>query len=301
MAESELYKTAKKQHGLVTREQALETLSRRQLEVRTAAGHLIVMRRGIYRVAGTPESWEQQLMAAVLAGGAGSYASFRASAALWHFDGFEPDVLEITVPVARRARLEGVIVHDSVVTGNMHVSTVRKIPTASVARTLCDLSAVAPRFMVERAVDDALRRKLVALRTLRRVANALDGRGRRRSTVTRAILGSREEGYHPGDSAPEVRITRLLLDAGLPAPVQQHRVRVNGRFRRLDLAYPHLMIAIEYDGWAYHSQRTAFDADRARANELEVLGWTVLRFTSTSSDRVIVDTVAAALTRASVA
>jgi very-short-patch-repair endonuclease len=82
--------------------------------------------------------------------------------------------------------------------------------------------------------------------------------------------------------------------------VQQHRVRVNGRTVRIDLAYPDALIAIEYDGWDFHRTRGAFDLDRARANELELLGWTVLRFTSASSDQVVVDTVRAALSRACV-
>jgi very-short-patch-repair endonuclease len=205
------------------------------------------------------------------------------------------------VPRARRARLDGVIVHDSVVVGRAHVSTVRGSPTASVARTLTDLSAVVPQWMVERAVDDALRRNLVGMRTLTRVAEELSGRGRRRSTVTRAVADARQTGVDPGESDPEARLARLLVSAGLPAPVHQHRVRVGNRTRRLDLAYPESMIAIEYDGWAYHSQRSAFDADRARANELELLGWTVLRFTSASTDDAIVATVSAALLRASVA
>jgi len=87
--------------------------------------------------------------------------------------------------------------------------------------------------------------------------------------------------------------------AGLPRPVQQHKLRVNGRTIRIDLAYPELRIAIEYDGWEYHSTRGAFDRDRARANELELLGWTVLRFTSKSSDTTMVRTIRTAIRRAS--
>jgi very-short-patch-repair endonuclease len=301
MTQASLDRFGRRQHGLVTRAQALTVMSRRQVEAQTASGHLVVLRRSVYRIAGSPETWHQHLLAACLAGGPGTYASFRAAAALWGLVGFEPDALEVTVPRTRRARLEGVIVHDSIVTGRLHTTTVQNIPTASAARTLTDLSAVAPRWMVEHAVDDALRRKLVTIRTLSRVAGDLDGRGRRRSRVTRAVLDARRTDAHPGQSEPELRIAKLLVRAGLPAPVHQHRVRVGRRTRRLDLAYPELMIAIEYDGWSHHSQRSAFDADRARANELELLGWTVLRFTSASSDAMIVATVSAALQRARVA
>jgi hypothetical protein len=167
-----------------------------------------------------------------------------------------------------------------------------------VARTLCDLSGVVPERTLAIAVEGALRRRLVTVRLPRRVADDLAGPGRRRSTVMRRILEERQPGYEPGGSAPEVRVARLLMRAGLPQPVPQLRLKVDGKSRRLDLAYPELKIAIEYDGWEYHSQRSAFDADRVRGNELEIVGWTVLRFTSTSSDDVIVRTVAAALARA---
>jgi very-short-patch-repair endonuclease len=74
---------------------------------------------------------------------------------------------------------------------------------------------------------------------------------------------------------------------------------VGGRRYRIDLCYPDAMIAIEYDGWDFHRGRQAFDKDRARANDLVVLGFQVLRFTSRSTDMVIVDTVRAARRRAS--
>ena len=157
-----------------------------------------------------------------------------------------------------------------------------------------------PKWLVERAVDEALRRRLTTIRAMTAVARSLPGSGRRRSTVMREILERRQPGYEPGDSAPEARIARLLVRAGLPAPVQQHRVRIGGRTLRIDLAYPRAGIAIEYDGWAFHSTRSAFDRDRARANDLVLLGMHVLRFTSTSSDQQVVDTVRAALARASV-
>jgi very-short-patch-repair endonuclease len=138
----------------------------------------------------------------------------------------------------------------------------------------------------------------VTLERIAEVAEMLEGRGRHRCTVMREILDHRRPGYDPGDSDPERRIAELLVRAGLPAPTVQHRVEVGGRRYRIDLCYPDLKIAIEYDGWAWHSGRRAFDDDRARANDLVVLGFAVLRFTSRSSDQMIVDTVTAAIERA---
>jgi very-short-patch-repair endonuclease len=48
---------------------------------------------------------------------------------------------------------------------------------------------------------------------------------------------------------------------------------------RIDLAFVDLRIAIEVDGFAYHSDRSRFQRDRSRQNLLVGLGWTVLRFT----------------------
>jgi len=62
---------------------------------------------------------------------------------------------------------------------------------------------------------------------------------------------------------------------------------------------PQQRIAIEYDSWGFHNGRQAFDDDRARGNDLVLLGFDVLRFTSRSGDQSIVDTVAAALRRTS--
>lgn len=70
-------------------------------------------------------------------------------------------------------------------------------------------------------------------------------------------------------------------------PAQQYRVRIGGRTIRIDLAYPERKLAIELDGWEFHRTRTAFDDDRTRANLLVAHGWTLVRFTSRSSDEEI--------------
>ena len=224
-------------------------------------------------------------------------ASFRPAAALRMLPGFDPEVLEITVEGTRRMRLAGVVVHESQVWGPGHVATRMGIPCTSVARTLCDLTAFATPWTVARAVDDARRRKLVTPPDLRRVADALDGKGRRRCTTMREILAERLPGYDPGGSAAERRLARVLIRAGLPAPVPQHRIHTGVRTVRVDFAYPEHGVVIEYDGWDHHRGRSAFDGDRARGHELELLGLTVLRFTSAAKDATVVAQVRAALER----
>ena len=66
----------------------------------------------------------------------------------------------------------------------------------------------------------------------------------------------------------------------------QYVVRDGDRFvARVDFAYPDERVAIEADGYRYHDDRRTFDDERARGNDLEALGWRVLRVTSEHLER----------------
>jgi hypothetical protein len=81
------------------------------------------------------------------------------------------------------------------------------------------------------------------------------------------------------ESAMETRVRVCIVEAGLPKPVSQHILAdASGGFvARLDLSYPELRLAIEYDGAWHWSQRRADDRRRTRAREL---GWTVLVYSA---------------------
>lgn len=93
--------------------------------------------------------------------------------------------------------------------------------------------------------------------------------------ATRALTLAR-----PFVESPMETLLRLeiVLD-GLPEPLVQYEVR-DGRFAaRLDLAYPRIRLALEYDG-DHHRERSVFRRDAVRLNQLRLMGWTVLRFTA---------------------
>src|SRR3954468_24318252 len=127
---------SRRQLGLVSHAQALEVLTPAELKHWLRTCRLEPLRRKVYRVGGAPESWEQCVLAACLAYGDGAVASFSTAAALWGFDGFEREGIEITVAGRDRTRLRGVAVHDSVVTGARHHTRRAKLPVTSAARTL---------------------------------------------------------------------------------------------------------------------------------------------------------------------
>ena len=82
------------------------------------------------------------------------------------------------------------------------------------------------------------------------------------------------------DSPQETRLRLVIVGAGLPTPVPQFRVfDAEGFVAWVDLAYPELRIAIEYDG-LWHAERRAFLDDRRRLNRLVAAGWVVLHVTA---------------------
>jgi len=290
---ADLVAIARTQHGLVARLDALNHVTRRQLEHLLATGRLERVLPNAYRIAGSPESWEQMALAAVLSSGDGALVSFQAAAYVWTLAGFwEQPPCEITTPSRRRSRLEGVIVHDSETLDGIHADRRHRIPVTSVARTLCDLTACCWPNQVGRALDDALRRKLTSLRRVGAVFDDLATRGRRRSTVMRELLAERGASFHPGGSDPEARIIQVLVSGGLPRPVQQHRVRIEGRTYRLDGAFPSYKVGVEYEGFDYHSTRTAFDDRYERDRLLKHDGWHIVYVTSRTADaRIVSDTL----------
>lgn len=278
---------AKKQYGLVTMRQALTVMTLERVKHEIACGRLERMRRLVLRVAGTPESWSQCVMAVCLAR-PDTVASFSTAAALWGLPGFEQGDIEVLIEGTRRVRLDGAIVHETTVWGPRHLGVRMRIPVTSAARTLCDLSTLVCAERLGQVVDDALRRKLVTLRQLKLAANELDGQGRRRCTTTRVVLGERVPGYQPGDSEPERRIARWLAEAGLPKPVLGHRVAIGNRRLRLDVAYPDIKFAFEYDSPKFHDDTSAFFADRDRDALLDEIDWAIKRITKrTRHDQVV--------------
>lgn len=82
------------------------------------------------------------------------------------------------------------------------------------------------------------------------------------------------------ESPMESRLRLLLVRAGFPRPEAQYVVRApSGRFiARVDLAYPDLRVAVEYDGRAAHPVGLA--RDRERAWELRQAGWVAVHVTA---------------------
>lgn len=101
----------------------------------------------------------------------------------------------------------------------------------------------------------------------------------------------------PGAESPQETFLRLrLTSAGFPRPTTQIPVRrPNGRRYYLDMGWPELMIAVEYDGEHHRTDRTTYFNDVQRSEYLASIGWIVIRVLADHTQFQITDRVHRAL------
>lgn len=118
--------------------------------------------------------------------------------------------------------------------------------------------------------------------TVRQIQKAIDLRpscGRKGLHRLRAALKYAKSGTR---SEAELMLRRHLKRWKIREFVSDYpvqRAADTRPFARLDFAYPAGRLALEVDGYAYHSPLSAFQRDRDRQNALAGIGWSVLRFT----------------------
>jgi hypothetical protein len=286
-----LNRITRRQRALITRVQALQAgLTQAQITSLLRRGVWFEIRPGVYAVAGAPASWEQMVLATVLATAPESYASHRTGGRLWNIRYVElPGFIEVVKAIELKTRMSGVVGRRSKELFDADLTTRGGIPCVTAARALVDVAGTMTRTQLGKALDDLLRRKLCTLDDVRRCVGRLHaGPGRPLRGMHRA-LAERWSGYDPGESDLETRAVRAIAAAGLPLPRQQHRMILGGKRVRIDLAYPELKIAIEVDSWEYHGQvRSQFDCDHIRRDDLVLLQWAAFTFTSAMSDEYLV-------------
>ncbi len=278
-----------RQRGVATRGQLLAIgVDRTAISRAAKRGLLVRMHPGVYRPGGPPATDDQRLLAACLAVD-GAVVSHRAAAWLHRFEGFR-DLSWLEVTTTKRSEARGVLTHH--VSELADTDRVRFIPVTREARTLVDLCAVCPEAVVAKALDDAIRRRLVRYKLIEQVVAELPAnyKGVR---LMRSLLHARAPEEKRTASDFEALFCRLVRKAGLPKPRLNIDVHdEHGRYvARPDARWDEHALAVFLDGFAYHSSRPEFAKDRRQANELTRLGWRVLRYTwdhlTGESDRII--------------
>jgi very-short-patch-repair endonuclease len=270
---------ARRQHGLVTTEQAIACgISRRSIEHRIASGSWSGILRGVYVVGGAPDTFEQRLLARLLLVGADAVASHAAAARIWRLPGFGEQI-EWSRPRGGSQRRPAGRCHGSLWLPDRHRTMQGRIPVTTVARTVFDLAGTMHPQRAERALDNALSRRLCTFGQLVAVHADLARRGRRGTSLMRELLDARGPGYIPPNSELEALGRAVLGAAGLTDFEVEVDLGDGNWVGRVDLLFRTSRLVVELDGRTYHQAKLDFEADRRRDNRLMSAGWRVLRVT----------------------
>lgn len=272
-----LLEVAAKQHGLLTRAQALAVgLSDDQIQRRVATGQWQRVHPRVYRIHGAPRTWLSDLQAAALWVDKLGALSHGAAASLWGFSHFEGAPPELTLTTHRK-QYTNVKLHVVGALPPSDVVTLRGLRVTSRHRTLLDLAGTCDPLTARACFDEAMRRRWTTADQLSRlVERATHTRG---VELIRSLVDEYEGGSGPTESELELQVYELLDSEDLPRPVKQHAVMAGGRLRRLDFFFPGTPVVLEADGFAWHATLDAFERERARHNALTLKGFVVIRWT----------------------
>lgn len=267
---------------MLTIAQALRVgLSHAAVARRVRSGHWRRTSPGVYFVDDRPFSDAARIRAAVWSYGEHASASGMA-AAWWHnLTQFAPNVVEVTVPRNSHGRR-----HDGCRVRRRDLKPadiveVRGLQVTELALTVVE-AAVRPRRNVK-LFDAALQRRadLPSL-WLAHMRN----KGRYGSPAARMLLQAAADGARSQAERILIQLLRSAKITGWKAnyPVAGYKV---------DVGFPKQKVAVEVDGFAFHSSSEDFHQDRRRQNAIALAGWQVLRFTwldlTESPDRVIAE------------
>jgi very-short-patch-repair endonuclease len=211
--------------------------------------------------------------AGVLIAGRGVVAGYSAAELLGASSGppGAPAEVLLTTPRCQSYRCDGLRVHRDRIDPE-EITNVGGIAVTTPTRTAFDLARWAPTLTERVTAVDAL-------------AHHRDVDPADVTVLRHRHLGARHGGEvaevlrltdRRAESPMESRARVALVLGGLP-PAVQHPVVVRGRRYYLDLAYPDLRIAVEYDGADHRTpQRARRDLEREAA--LVSAGWRILRF-----------------------
>lgn len=285
-----------KQYSLITTTQALECgMTYKALVREVRAARLERLARGLYRDARQPKSYEQSVLAAVLAHCTPALAGGSTAARLYGIDGYQSEDVRLYVPrgghhrnpLAKVHRLEGLDQRDRRVVAN--------IPCLAPETTLLTLAA-APGATVESIEGALVLLSCKGILTVRRVQQRIDrfeAKGRKGIVLLREVT-TRWHGRALPGSPKELELGRLLDELGFGPVTYQHPVEVaRGVTLHADIGLPGRPVVIEYQSDAHHSTRKARREDSSRTLRMRATGLEVLPATQDDIDNGARDLVAA--------
>lgn len=259
---------ARRQHGYVTRPQALELgLSRQSIVRRVEAGRLLPVYAGVYAVGHKPALPQDQAFAAILACGDGAVLSLATAATVWGI--YKRWTTPFHITAATVHRREGIHVHRA----KLHTHDLDRqlgLPVTSPSRTLFDNAPELTDKALTRAVNDLLRGHFLVLDDL--VATV--ERNPRHPAAPR-LREFVEASAGPTASEFEDGFNAFCRRFDLPKP----RCNTTIAGFEVDAYFPDQRVIVELDSWRFHASRSSFESDRERDATMLALGIVTVRIT----------------------
>ncbi|MEQ0563903.1 DUF559 domain-containing protein [Amycolatopsis sp. NEAU-NG30] len=189
-------------------------------------------------------------------------------------------MIHLSVPPVKRARSKpGLVIHRAEFQPS-DVVELDGLPAFSLDLALADHLCDGDERTAFAALDQALARlpedhRPILRKNVRdRLVDRRDRRGIHRAQMLLALATGQAE------SPPESILRLIVVEAGFPVPEPQFEITaVDGRrLYVLDMAWPELRIALEYDGFAAHEDRHERDAERDE--RMAGRGWITIRATA---------------------
>lgn len=253
-------------------------LSRADLYRQLAAGSVRQVFRGVFVDASLPDTAEVRAAAAAQVVAPHNVAVDRTAARIHGVDTYAFGELDTPPPVETcalrghtRTRLAGTEGRVRDLAPN-DIMTIGGVRMTTPLRTACDLGCRLRRREAYAAMVALARLHALTASDFNRVLRRY---GRRRGVVQLRelipLLDLRLE------SQRECWTFLAIHDAGLPHPEPQHWIVIDGvPTYRLDFAYVHARVCVEYDGADFHDSSEQREADESRRRWLREHGWTVI-------------------------
>jgi very-short-patch-repair endonuclease len=234
-------------------------------------GDLVRLLPGVYAARPVRDSFERRVWAAAL--WSGGVVSHRSAARLWDLPVKHSATIDITVTRELHRSAPSVRLHRRSV--EPPASNLDGLRVATRQVTVVDLLRSDPFRSARDLFDRAIQQGWVDLDFLERAVH--DGRGLAGNAQLRRLVSLAEPGAH---AESERLLHRLLRRSGISGWKPQHPIRLSDGWAEADVAFPEYRLVIEIDGKRYHDERSGrFESDRERGNDLQLLGWRVLRIT----------------------
>ncbi len=271
---------AARQHGRIRFDQLVACgLDDAAVRRRVAKGHLHREYTGVYAVGHRGATLHARIMAAVLAGGEGAFASHWTAATLHGYVRWDGRRIDVSVPGSGGRARDGIRFHRPRAVTPRDVIRVHGIWASTGARALLEIAPQLSDRQLKRAVRQAQAERVTNVRQIADVLRRANGH-----KATHRLAAIIATGAAATVSGDEDIVLDLILDAGFEHPSVNARLVVAAVTYYPDLRWPGQRLILEIDS-AWHDGPLANELDAARQADLEAAGERVLRTTAEQAIR----------------